>query len=695
MMRPGLVLDRVSVDRGARPVLTEVSFTLAPGSIVAVVGPNGAGKSSLLEAILGLLPVSGGRVTFDGRMLRDLGARAAALSYMPDEAEPPSRSASRRAVGGTTPGSRQSTPISDVAPAPRAAATFVAEFGVTHVVFNLNMVIDASGLPLLEALQHCDLFREEAIRRERHLRLGSVRDPAAPSIPRAGTPRVERDAVDAFRHTMRACTLLLGILLAGPAFAVTPAGRCKAAKLEAAGRLGVAKLRCHEQAARKGTPNPSCLGDGGERLATKFKGSQKRAKGRCEVEGDAVSANAATDVLATTAASVLRPTTAASRCSADKLKAVRRRVRSSTKAHAGNAARPNGDALAAKLRKSADAFTADFAKAEAKGECQTTGDAAAVARIVDEFLATLLAPYVQTLKEAAPGRAVGAAVRSQYVFNEPPYGATLVREFNQLTPEFEMIWGYLQPSPGVWNFAAPDALVGFAERAGLHVQGTPLVWHEFMPAFVETLDAASLRAALEAHVRTVVARYRGRIGSYVVVNEALAGAAMRQTIFLGRLGPGYIADAFRWAHEEDPDAVLLLNDFAIEGTTVISDFMYDLVQGLLHEGVPIHGVGMQGHFTIYPPPPVESIRQNIQRFCGLGLQVQITELDVADDDLASQRPIYRDVASACAAEPCCTGVTTWGLTDKYHWLEMAALTFDAEYAPKLAYFGMRDGLAGR
>jgi len=89
MMRAGLV-DRVSVDRGGRPVLTEVSFTLASGSIVAVVGPNGAGKSSLLEAILGLLPISGGRVTFDGRMLPTIAAKAAVLSYMPDEAEPPS-----------------------------------------------------------------------------------------------------------------------------------------------------------------------------------------------------------------------------------------------------------------------------------------------------------------------------------------------------------------------------------------------------------------------------------------------------------------------------------------------------------------------------------------------------------------------------------------------------------------------------
>jgi len=89
MTGAGLVVDRVSVDRGGRPVLIDVSFTLPPGSIVAVVGPNGAGKSSLLEAILGLLPVSSGGVTFDGRRLRNLAARAAVFSYMPDEAEPP------------------------------------------------------------------------------------------------------------------------------------------------------------------------------------------------------------------------------------------------------------------------------------------------------------------------------------------------------------------------------------------------------------------------------------------------------------------------------------------------------------------------------------------------------------------------------------------------------------------------------
>jgi ABC-type multidrug transport system ATPase subunit len=90
MMASGLAVDRVSMERGGRPVLTDVSFALAPGSIVVVVGPNGAGKSSLLEAILGLLPVSGGRVTFDGRTLRNLRARSAVFSYMPDEAEPPS-----------------------------------------------------------------------------------------------------------------------------------------------------------------------------------------------------------------------------------------------------------------------------------------------------------------------------------------------------------------------------------------------------------------------------------------------------------------------------------------------------------------------------------------------------------------------------------------------------------------------------
>src|SRR5262249_6404966 len=90
MIDAGLIVYRVSVERGGRPVLTDVSFALAPGSIVAVVGPNGAGKSSLLEAILGLLPISGGRVTFDGRRLPTVPARAAVFSYMPDEAEPPS-----------------------------------------------------------------------------------------------------------------------------------------------------------------------------------------------------------------------------------------------------------------------------------------------------------------------------------------------------------------------------------------------------------------------------------------------------------------------------------------------------------------------------------------------------------------------------------------------------------------------------
>ena len=256
-----------------------------------------------------------------------------------------------------------------------------------------------------------------------------------------------------------------------------------------------------------------------------------------------------------------------------------------------------------------------------------------------------------------------------------------------------------------------DAIADFAETRGMTIQGTILVWHQYLPAWAEALTGQDLSDALENHIRRTVARYRDRIDSWIVVNEPLldVGGGLRNSIFLDELGPGYIADAFQWARDEDPDAVLLLNDFGADGLNAKSDELYALAQDLLVQGVPIDGVGLQMHLggitqSFLPP----TVRANMQRFADLGLEVQVTELDYPfggsvefDDFLAEQRAAFHSVVSSCLSVSTCTTVTVWGVDDPHSWLELLlgpgrfALPFDENYLPKPSYYGLRDGLAGR
>jgi len=214
-----------------------------------------------------------------------------------------------------------------------------------------------------------------------------------------------------------------------------------------------------------------------------------------------------------------------------------------------------------------------------------------------------------------------------------------------------------------------------------------------------------MRAAMEDHIATVAGRYSGRVGSWDVVNEALnEDGTLRGSFWLQTLGPSYIADAFRFARQADPDAKLFINDYNVEGQNAKSDGLYNLVSDLQAQGVPIDGVGLQGHLIVGQTPG--DIQANIARFAALGVEVRITELDIRmtlpvdDAKLAQQADDYRGVIDACLAVPGCTGITTWGFTDKYSWIpgffdgQGAALPFDENYNPKPAYDALHAALAG-
>jgi endo-1,4-beta-xylanase len=190
-----------------------------------------------------------------------------------------------------------------------------------------------------------------------------------------------------------------------------------------------------------------------------------------------------------------------------------------------------------------------------------------------------------------------------------------------------------------------------------------------------------------------------------VVNEAFnEDGTLRPTIWLDQLGPGYIAKAFRWAHEADPRAKLYYNDYNLESIGPKSDAALALVQSLRRSGVPIDGVGFQGHLDIQYPFP-DTFAANLKRFAAAGVDVAVTEADVRmfvppdDGKLATQADYFTGMLDGCLAVRRCVSFTVWGFDDGHSWVpsvfagEGAATPFDESYRPKPAYFALRDHLA--
>ena len=318
---------------------------------------------------------------------------------------------------------------------------------------------------------------------------------------------------------------------------------------------------------------------------------------------------------------------------------------------------------------------------------------------------------VDPLRDAArvSGKLVGAAVQSGFLA-DPRYAAVFRRHFSYVTAEYEMKWDAIERVRGNNVFAAGDAIVASGQANGMQIKGHALIWHGSMPPWVEALSPADLRAAFEDHIRSVAEHYRGRVRAWDVVNEAIAddGSGLRNTVFRQKLGDDYIAEAFRLARQADPQALLFYNDFGGEGLGSKSDRIYELVQRLRAQGVPIDGVGLQMHITAASPPSVNDIAANMRRLAGLGLSVNISEMDVRVRDVPGtlparldvQKSVYHAIVAVCVAEPRCDAVTFWGFTDAHSWIDGQfgaddPLLFDDQYGAKPAYYGVFDALLRR
>jgi endo-1,4-beta-xylanase len=296
---------------------------------------------------------------------------------------------------------------------------------------------------------------------------------------------------------------------------------------------------------------------------------------------------------------------------------------------------------------------------------------------------------------AAKGRYLGSAMDNPEL-SDSQYVQILSREFNQITPGNTMKWQYTEPNRGQFDFAQADAVVGLAKSNNQVVRGHTLVWHSQLAPWVENVPAGELLAVMRNHVSQEVSHFKGQLVHWDVVNEAFnEDGTRRQSVFQRKIGDGYIAEAFKAARAADPAVKLYLNDYNVEGVGAKSDAMYNLVKSLQQQGIPIDGVGLQAHLVVGQVPT--TLRQNIQRFADLGVDVAITELDIrmvlprtVGKD-TQQAADYKAVVDACLAVSRCVGITLWDFTDKYSWIpsvfpgQGAALPWDEQLGRKPVY----------
>lgn len=303
---------------------------------------------------------------------------------------------------------------------------------------------------------------------------------------------------------------------------------------------------------------------------------------------------------------------------------------------------------------------------------------------------------------------IGGALR-QYpdTMADPEYTRTFAREFNVVVPEHVLKFAATHPQEKVFDFKDGDALIAYAKANGMKVRGHTLIWHDAIPPWVFAYkdSPAALAQLLHTYVSNVVDHFRGKLLSWDVVNEALdedgkifVTRGPWPKIDSGRKPGDYVRDAFVWAHEADPDVQLFYNDYGAETLNKKSDGIYALVKKLKADGVPIHGIGFQTHIAFDQDLAEASVRANFKRFADLGLKIHITEMDVgipkarATDPqaLAMQAEQYRKFMAACLATKGCEAFLTWGLADKFSWIDdspdkTAALLLDRHYRPKPAY----------
>jgi endo-1,4-beta-xylanase len=359
-----------------------------------------------------------------------------------------------------------------------------------------------------------------------------------------------------------------------------------------------------------------------------------------------------------------------------------------------------------------------------------TALAASAAAAAGTFEASHSSPPRDSLRAlAAPiGLRIGSAIDPSKLSNDA-YEQIAAGQFSTVTPENQMKWQVVEPTRGTYDWSQADQLVAFANEHGQLVRGHTLVWHNQLPDWLTsgvgngTISNAQLKDLLHKHITDEVAHFKGEIWQWDVANEIFANSWDPHSLpdginaddfWVSHLGEGIIADAFRWAHQANPNALLFYNDYNIsgqDGTNAKSDAVYNWVKTLRAQGVPIDGVGEQGHLDTQYGWNATLFRQDLQRYAGLGVKVAVTEADVRTfvDSAATQNPTsnlatfaqpyeYKQMLQACLAVPQCISFTVWGFGDAYSWVpgtfpgEGYADLYDVNLKPKQVVADLQEDL---
>ncbi|MGQ1784270.1 MULTISPECIES: endo-1,4-beta-xylanase [unclassified Saccharicrinis] len=322
-------------------------------------------------------------------------------------------------------------------------------------------------------------------------------------------------------------------------------------------------------------------------------------------------------------------------------------------------------------------------------------------------------PTNVTLKEATSGFFIGTVVQANRLTGD--HDVVLKREFSSITAEYQMKMNIMYPNEGAYDWTESDAIVDYAFNNSFNLHGHALIWHNATPDWVVNYSGtdAEFETIVEDYIKTVVTRYKGKVTSWDVVNEAFedGSGSYRNSVFYQRMGgDDYLKKCFQWAREADPDVLLFYNDYSMCSDQTKQDATFNMVDDFIANNVPIDGVGFQMHIS-YDWPQKDDIESATNRIVERGLKVHYSELDIRANpnndltSLTSSRALelkekYKEVAALYNNIPTANqyALTIWGMKDNETWLINHyghmdwPLLFDANFDKKEAYYGFLEGL---
>ena len=329
---------------------------------------------------------------------------------------------------------------------------------------------------------------------------------------------------------------------------------------------------------------------------------------------------------------------------------------------------------------------------------------------------------IEGLKEHADFP-IGTAIKITTLSKDTVLQNSQKSNFNSITSASDMKMNMIMPKEGVYSWKTIDNIVSYAKKNNQRLFGHNLIWHSSTPKWVQEKalkDSLWLGTFMKEYITKYVTRYKGKVAAWDVVNEGLEshGGNIRKTMWYNAIGKKYIAKAFQYAHEADPEAILFYNDFNIERDTLKLNSTLKMIKELKADGVPISGLGFQMHIRM--DIPNEVIASSLKKAVKTGLQIHLSEVDIIfnkhDDTRNGGIQVYQKLTQEMKEAQAKKyknlikmyrtivpkeqqyGITFWDFTDRDTWingffnLKDWPTIYDENLKPKPAYFGVLEGL---